>query len=172
MLIPNLPDPNTNLAGESGPPAPVHDPGPSSPVTPMPPWAGVSTIPGQFSPAGVYDLPAVTPYGVWNYTTTLRASPRVPTRLAVHHARWICVSGNASKLCHASLGLLCPVGGARAKKETSQYKSIRVNTSQYSWGGNKTNSKNQSVGLGGHYAHPPQPHPHASPASRRAPAPP
>ena len=53
----------------------------------------------------------------------------------MHHARWICVSGNASKLCHASLGLLCPVGGSRAKNETSQYKLIRVNTSQYSWGG-------------------------------------
>ena len=101
-----------------------------------------------------------------------RASPRVPTRLAVHCARRICVSGNASKLGCASIALLYPVGGARAPKETSQYKSIRVNTSQYSWGGNKTNSKNQSVGLGGHYAHPPQPHPHASPASRRAPAPP
>ena len=62
--------PIPNLAGESGPPAPVQDPGPSSPVTPLPPWVGVSTISGQFSPAGVYDLPAVTPYGVWNYYDT------------------------------------------------------------------------------------------------------
>ena len=40
--------------------------GPSSPA----PWAGVSTVPGQFSPTGVYDLPAVTPmYTAHHYNT-------------------------------------------------------------------------------------------------------
>ena len=55
---------------------PVQDqaaPGPQAPQAAGPssstptPWAGTSTIPGQFSPPGVADLPAVTPTNVANY---------------------------------------------------------------------------------------------------------
>ena len=34
---------------------------------PSTPWAGTSTVQGQYSPPGVYDLPPVTPTGVANY---------------------------------------------------------------------------------------------------------
>ena len=54
--------------------------GTGEPQVPSPPtpWAGISIVPGMHSPPGIYDLPAFSPSGVCNYSTSTPPGAAVP----------------------------------------------------------------------------------------------